>query len=52
VDNKLRYLDSSSNPDYIAEGQPVGKTVEVTVAAANANGDQGPAGPAAQVVVT
>ncbi|MCX6900732.1 MAG: hypothetical protein NT105_18795 [Verrucomicrobia bacterium] len=52
VDNKPRYLGSSSNPDYIAEGLPVGKTVEVQVVAANANGDQGPAGPVAQVVVT
>lgn len=52
IDTKPRYIGSSSNPDYIAEAMPVGKTVEVTVAAANANGDQGPAGPAAQVVVT
>jgi len=50
--NFPRYPGSSSNPDYNAEGLPPGKTVEVQVVAANANGDQGPAGDAAQVVVT
>jgi len=52
VDAKDRCLDSSSNPDFNAEGMPVGKTVEVQVVAANAEDEQGPAGPSAQVVVT
>jgi len=47
-----RRTGSSSNPDFNAESQPVGKTVEVQVSAANADGDQGPAGDSAQVVVT
>jgi len=52
VDAKFRYLGSSSEPDFNAEDLPVGKTVEVQVVAANADGDQGPAGPSASVVVT
>lgn len=52
VDTKFRCLGSSSEPDFNAEGQPVGKTLELQVVAANADGDQGPAGPSAQVIVT
>jgi len=52
VDTKFRYLGSSNEPDYNIEEMPVGKTVELQVVAANADGDQGPAGPTAQVVVT
>ena len=52
VDAKPRYLGFSSNPDFIAEGLPVASTVEVQVAAANAEGDQGPASDPASVVVT
>ncbi|MFA6561022.1 MAG: hypothetical protein WCV00_03840 [Verrucomicrobiia bacterium] len=52
MDTKFRYLGSSSNPDYNAEEMPAGKTVEVQVVAANAEGAQGPAGTAASVVVT
>ena len=52
VDTKFRHLGSSSEPDFVAEALPVGKTVEVQVVAANAEVDQGPAGPSASVVVT
>ncbi|MCX6906462.1 MAG: hypothetical protein NTY01_00295 [Verrucomicrobia bacterium] len=52
VDTKYRYPGSSSNPDYITEGLPVSKTVEVQVVAANAEGTQGPAGDSDSVVVT
>jgi len=51
VDTRVGHLNSSSEPDFIVEGMPVGKTVEVQVVA-NAEGEQGPAGPSAQVVVT
>jgi hypothetical protein len=52
VDAKFRYAGSSSNPDFIIEDLPAGSTVELQVAAANADDEQGPAGPSASVVVT
>ncbi|MCX6900537.1 MAG: hypothetical protein NT105_17800 [Verrucomicrobia bacterium] len=52
VDAKPRYLGSNSNPDFIAEELPVGKTLEGQIVAVNAENEQGPASDAATVVVT
>ncbi|MBI5685870.1 MAG: hypothetical protein HZC54_12425 [Verrucomicrobia bacterium] len=52
VDAKPRYLGSNSNPDFIAEQLPVGKTVEGQIVAVNDENEQGPASDPATVVVT
>jgi hypothetical protein len=52
VDAKPRYLGSNSNPDFIAEELPAGKTVEGQIAAVNTENEQGPASDSASVTVT